>query len=65
LTLETYLEYAGDATRSAAALFLHRSSFYSRLHRIEGLAGVDLKSGADRLELHLGLRLWRMGGGGI
>jgi DNA-binding PucR family transcriptional regulator len=62
-TLEAYLEHAGDAPAAAAELFVHRSSLYNRLHRIEELAGVDIRSGADRLELHLGLRLWRLAGG--
>jgi sugar diacid utilization regulator len=62
-TLECYLDHGTDARAAAAALFVHRSSLYGRLRRIEEIAGVDLRSGEDRLELHLGLRLWRMGGG--
>lgn len=61
-TLEAYLEHAGDAAAAAAELFIHRSSLYHRIHRIEELTGVTLRSGSDRLELHLGLRLWRMAG---
>ncbi len=61
-TLETYLDAAGDAQATAAALFIHRSSVYHRLHRIEQLAGVALRDGNARLELHLGLKLWRLGG---
>jgi PucR-like helix-turn-helix protein/diguanylate cyclase with GGDEF domain len=61
-TLETYLDQACDAAAVAASLPLHRSSLYSRLHRIEELAQVDLRSGEDRLTLHLGLRLWRLAG---
>ena len=63
-TLESYLEHAGDARATADALFLHRSSLYSRLHRIEEIAGVDLRSGDDRLDLHIGIRLWRLAGAG-
>ena len=59
-TLETYLDHAGDAQAAASALYVHRSTLYNRLHRIEELTGVDLRSGDDRLELHVGLRLWRM-----
>jgi DNA-binding PucR family transcriptional regulator len=62
-TLECYLDLGGDARAAAEALFVHRSSLYGRLHRIEEVARVDLGSGEDRLELHLGLRLWRLGGG--
>jgi sugar diacid utilization regulator len=61
-TLESYLDHAGDARATAEALFVHRSSLYSRLRRIEQVAGIDLRSGEDRLELHLGLRMWRMSG---
>lgn len=61
-TLECYLDLGGDARAAAEALFVHRSSLYGRLHRIEEIAGVDLHSGDDRLELHLALRLWRLSG---
>lgn len=59
-TLETYLETAGDAKATAAALSLHRSSLYLRLRRIEEITEVDLRSGEDRLNLHLGLRMLRL-----
>jgi sugar diacid utilization regulator len=59
-TLETYLDHAGDAQAAAAALFVHRSTLYNRLHRIEELTGSDLRRGDDRLELHVALRMWRI-----
>jgi sugar diacid utilization regulator len=62
-TLECYLDRAGDARAAADALYVHRSSLYARLRRIEEIAGIDLHVGDDRLELHLGLRLWRLAGG--
>jgi sugar diacid utilization regulator len=62
-TLETYLDHAGDAQAAAAALFVHRSTLYNRLHRIEELTGFDLRHGDDRLELHIGLRMWRLAEG--
>ena len=61
-TLETYLDSGGDTGASAAALYVHRTSLYHRLRRIEEVTGVSLSSGDGRLELHLGLRLWRMTG---
>jgi sugar diacid utilization regulator len=64
-TLERYLDQGGDARAAAEQLYIHRSSLYGRLHRIEEVAGVDLHSGEDRLELHLGMRLWRLAGGGL
>lgn len=62
-TLECYLDLGADARAAAEALYVHRSSLYGRLHRIEEIAGVDLRSGEDRLQLHLGLRLLRLSGG--
>lgn len=59
-TLECYLDLGGDARAAADQLYLHRSSLYGRLHRIEEVAQVDLRSGEDRLQLHMALRLRRL-----
>lgn len=56
-TLETYLDCCGDATRTATALRIHRSTLYYRLGRIESVAGIDLHDGGHRLALHLGTKL--------
>ena len=61
-TLETYLDRAGDAAATAAALSIHRVSLYGRLKRIEDIAEVDLRNGEERLWLHLGIKLARMAG---
>ena len=61
-TLETYLDLAGDARATAEALTLHRATLYYRLNRIEEITGARLKTGDDRLALHLGLRLARLSG---
>lgn len=61
-TLETYLDLAGSAVATARALRLHRTSLYYRLRRVEELAGTDLKSGDERLMLHLSLKMARLGG---
>ncbi len=60
LTLETYLDHAGDVKQTAAELWLHRTSLYYRLRRIEEIAGVDLTRGEDRLLCHVALRLSRL-----
>jgi DNA-binding PucR family transcriptional regulator len=60
LTLETFLDHAGDVKRTAAELWLHRTSLYYRLRRIEEVAGVDLTRGEDRLLCHVALRLARL-----
>ncbi|PZG24144.1 CdaR family transcriptional regulator [Micromonospora craterilacus] len=61
-TLERYLDLAGNAHATAAELRLHRTTLYYRLQRIEELAGTDLKDGAERLCLHLALKLARLTG---
>jgi sugar diacid utilization regulator len=61
-TLECYLDNGGQAQIAAKQLNIHRAGFYYRLQRIEEIAGVDLRSGDDRLALHLGLKLARMSG---
>jgi hypothetical protein len=60
-TLAAYLDRAGDAQAAAAALFVHRTTLYHRLRRIERIAGVDLRDGDDRLLLHMALRLRALG----
>ncbi len=59
-TLEAYLDRAGDAKATADHLVLHRGGLYYRLGRIEQITGCDLRDGADRLALHIGLRLARV-----
>lgn len=61
-TLERYFDLGGDTQRTAASLYMHRTTLYHRLRRIESLAGVDLQRGDDRLALHLGLKLARLKG---
>jgi sugar diacid utilization regulator len=61
-TLERYLDYAGDVQETAASLYLHRTTLYHRLRRIESVAQVDLHNGDDRLALHLSLKLARLQG---
>lgn len=56
-TAAVYLDEAGSAQRTAAALGIHRQTLYHRLGRIEQLSGLSLGSGRDRLQLHLALTL--------
>ncbi|WP_228976978.1 CdaR family transcriptional regulator [Streptomyces sp. DH12] len=55
-TAETFLDCAGQAGRTAAALGIHRQTLYYRLSRVEQLTGLDLDSGEDRLLLHMALK---------
>jgi sugar diacid utilization regulator len=61
-TLERYLDLAGDVQRTAASLYLHRTTLYHRLRRIERMANIDLRKGDDRLALHLSMKLARLQG---
>lgn len=61
-TLEVYLDHAGDARSTIAALAIHRTSLYYRLSRIEELTGIQLSDGGERLSVHLGLKLARLAG---
>jgi len=56
-TALVYLDQAGHAARTAAALSVHRQTLYYRLEKIEQLCGVDLDQGEPRLQLHVGLAL--------
>ena len=64
-TLQAYLDLAGDAQRTAAALSLHRTTLYYRLGRTAEALGVDLADGSVRSRLHVALvaRRWSLGPG--
>jgi hypothetical protein len=59
-TAEVYLDCAGQAGRTAAALGIHRQTLYYRLSRVEQLTGLDLDDGEDRLLLHMALKASRL-----
>lgn len=61
-TLEVFLDSAGDVKSASEQLFVHRTSLYYRLRRIQQLTGLDLSSGDDRLIAHLGLKIARLTG---
>ncbi|MFF9345775.1 PucR family transcriptional regulator [Streptomyces sp. NPDC014734] len=55
-TAEVFLDCAGQASRTAAALGIHRQTLYYRLSRVHQLTGLDLNDGEDRLLLHMVLK---------
>jgi len=61
-TLEVFLDEAGRVPETVERLCVHRTSLYHRLNRIEQATGMSLSNGADRLSLHLGLKLARLTG---
>lgn len=58
-TLEAYLAHDGNAQATADSLYVHRHTLRYRLKRIGQLTGRDLKKPQDRLQLHLGVVLYR------
>ncbi|MEU5700422.1 PucR family transcriptional regulator [Streptomyces aurantiacus] len=59
-TAEVFLDCAGQAGRTAAALGIHRQTLYYRLSRVEQLTGLDLDDGEDRLLLHMAIKARRI-----
>jgi PucR family transcriptional regulator, proline-responsive transcriptional activator len=59
-TLETYLDNAGDASRTAATLSIHRTTLYYRLGRLKTEHGIDLQDGLARTDLHAASKLRRL-----
>jgi hypothetical protein len=61
-TLQVYLDSGADIARTAAALYVHRSTVHYRLDRIHAIVGVDLSDGAVRRELHTAMRTAQLAG---
>ncbi|MFE2292127.1 PucR family transcriptional regulator [Streptomyces sp. NPDC059452] len=59
-TAEIFLDCAGQASRTAAELGVHRQTLYYRLSRIEQITGLDLNDGEDRLLLHMAVKRARL-----
>lgn len=59
-TAEVFLDRAGQASRTAAELGIHRQTLYYRLGRVQQLTGLDLNDGEDRLLLHMALKQARL-----
>jgi DNA-binding PucR family transcriptional regulator len=58
VTARALLDAGGDVARTAERLHIHRTTLYYRIERIQAVTGVNLKTGAERDDLHLALRLW-------
>ncbi|MFE9723229.1 PucR family transcriptional regulator [Streptomyces sp. NPDC005794] len=59
-TAEVFLDRAGQASRTATELGIHRQTLYYRLGRVQQLTGLDLNDGEDRLLLHMALKQARL-----
>lgn len=58
-TLLTYVEFAGDVSRCAETLMIHRNTVHYRLRRSCELAGIDLQDAEQRLLAYVQIRLHR------
>lgn len=56
-TLTAYLRHAGNSSRTADALYLHRNSLRYRLARIRALTGLDIAEPDTRLALQVAVLL--------
>lgn len=61
-TLETFLNNGGNVKATSEQLYIHRTSLYYRLRRIQEATGLDLNRGDDQLIAHLGLKIIRLRG---
>ena len=59
-TLETYLECAGNLTRTADRLFVHRNTLIQRLDRLQSLCDIDLQERSNWLTLQVAVKVYRL-----
>lgn len=59
-TLETFLDFGGDAARCISTLGIHRTTYYYRLDRLSSHYGVQLADGLSRTDYHLALKTHRL-----
>lgn len=56
-TLQAYFETNGNLKKMADILYTHYNTILYRLQRIQQVAGIDLRSPSDRLNLEIGLKI--------
>jgi len=61
-TLKVFLEYNGNASKAAKALFIHYKTMLYRLERIKEVTQLDLEDNESRLELEMGLKMLHLMG---
>lgn len=59
-TLETYLEYAGNLTRTSERLFVHRNTLIQRLERLQSLCEIDLQDRSNWLTLQVAIKVYKL-----
>jgi GAF domain-containing protein len=64
-TLETYLECAGNLTRTAERLFVHRNTLIQRLERLQSLCEIDLHERGNWLTLQVAIKVYKLRDSGL
>jgi GAF domain-containing protein len=59
-TLETYLECAGNLTRTSNRLFVHRNTLIQRLERLQSLCEIDLQERSNWLTLQVAIKVYKL-----
>ncbi len=59
-TLETYLECAGNLTKTSSRLFVHRNTLIQRLERLQSLCDIDLQERSNWLTLQVAIKVYKL-----
>lgn len=62
-TLETYLECAGNLTKTSGRLFVHRNTLIQRLERLQSLCDIDLQERSNWLTLQVAIKVYKLRSG--
>ncbi|HZU70116.1 MAG TPA: GAF domain-containing protein [Ktedonobacteraceae bacterium] len=62
-TLETYLECAGNLTRTSNRLYVHRNTLIQRLDRLQSLCDIDLQERSNWLTLQVAIKVYKLRNG--
>jgi len=64
-TLDTYLECAGNLTKTSNRLFVHRNTLIQRLERLQSLCDIDLQDRSNWLTLQVAIKVFKLRSNGI
>ncbi len=59
-TLETYLECAGNLTKTSERLFVHRNTLIQRLERLQSLCDIDVQDRSNWLTLQVAIKVFKL-----
>jgi len=64
-TLETYLECAGNLTKTSERLFVHRNTLIQRLDRLQSLCDIDIQDRSNWLTLQVAIKVFKLRSNGM